>query len=213
MNRKRIAFALAVALVRTGAAGAKTRKLVVDAAGARVRIVVPQAFAPLLPGSVYPNRKEPAQPRGRPIVFVERDPELLRRAEPALLARGFIVAEMAAIDAASIDATLEALGGRIEGGVGEAKLLARRPGDALGDPRVRAAALFDPPAFREPDPHRMNCLPVAIFRRTPDGNPAGEGFSRPTCVSERWFRTSESIPDDAFRDAAEWLAVTSQPYD
>lgn len=214
MRRRITALAAAFALVRGVPASAKTRKIVVEAAGARVRIVVPAAFAPLLPGSVYPNRRKPATRRGTPIVFVERDRELLRRAEPVLLARGFIVAEMAAIDAASIDATLEALRERIEGGVGEAKLLARRPGNALDDPRVRAVALFEPPAFRPPDPSLLNCLPVAIFRRTADGRPSerppGE---RPDCVSERWFRTSKSFPDDAFRDAAEWLAVTSQPDD
>ncbi len=205
---------VAAALVAFACLGAavpawgKARIFHLGAGEARVRVVVPAAFASLLPDSVYPNRRQPKVPRGTPVAIVEE--ELAGRAEPLLLARGFIVAEVRHVDSAAIDAVLAGLRGKIDGSIGETKILARDPGNALENSHVRAAALFEPPSFRAPDTAPINCLPIALFRRTPDGEPSRAPASeRPDCVSERWYRAAKRLPAEAFRDAAEWLATTS----
>lgn len=191
------------------AASAAARTLHVDVKGENVRVVVPHLFEPLLPGSVYPNRRRERPPHREPVVVVERS--LAHRAEPYLLARGLVVAELDRIDRATIESLLETLGQRLEGGIGGASLLARSAGDALGAPNLRAAALFDPAELPPPPDSARGCIPVAVFRRLADGAEPGLASESPSdCIVERWFRSNREIPDAAFRDAAEWLAETSR---
>ncbi len=167
-----------------------------------VRIVVPAVFEPLLPGSIYPDRRRPAAPRPLPLVVLER--RLAKAAEQELLDRGCIVAEVEAVDRVELDELLAELPRRVEGGIAGVGVLSETVGDVLSDPGVRAAAFFDPPDFRPDD--GPGCIPVEIFRRTAGGDspdaPAPGG-----CVREKWFRTSAGFPPEAFRDAAEWLAA------
>ncbi|HET7451424.1 MAG TPA: hypothetical protein VFL12_01665 [Thermoanaerobaculia bacterium] len=209
--RRRAAVAFLLVLLAASAEEAgKDRAFVLRAAGQRVRVVVPKRFEPLLPGSVYPNRRIPATRGGAPVVVLERT--LAKRAEAPLLDRGFVVAEMERIDRAAIEALLPELARRVGASFGGAKLLARRAGDGLRAPEIDAAALFDPGEVPEERPTAFPCLPIAVFRRTPDG--AVPAASRDgACVVERWFRTDGDFPDDAFRDAAEWLAVSSHAPD
>jgi hypothetical protein len=52
-----------------------------------------------------------------------------------------------------------------------------------------------------------------LFRRAAAGEvpapapPAGGG-----CLLEKWYRSDAGFPDEAFRDAAEWLAAASRPH-
>jgi hypothetical protein len=209
--------ALLAALTSVGAspaavqASGKSRTIRFTAGTVAVRAVVPEAFEPLLPGSFYPNRRKARAWSGGPVVIVERS--LASRAERDLLARGLLVAEVESIDAAAVDAVESGLARRIEGGIGAVSLLARRPGSALSNPTLRAAALFDPPEI-QPGPPSAACLPVALFHRAAPGEvPAAATFADGGCVFEKWYRSDDGFPDEAFRDAAEWLAEASRPRD
>ena len=192
-------------------ASAKSRTIRFPAGSRRVRAVVPQVFVPLLPGSVYPNRRRTKPWSGGTVVVVERD--LAHRAEPYLLARGLLVAEVDAIDAATVEAIAEALSRRIEGGIGAVELLARKPGDALSSRRLRSAALFDPEARPETRPS-LPCLDLALFHRAAsDDVPSATGSAAGGCVTERWYRGRDGFPGEAFRDAAEWLAAPARRRD
>ena len=211
MRHRAAAAFLLLAWAASVAGAEKERDFVMRAAGQGVRIVVPKRFEPLLPGSVYPNRRVPATRGGARVVVVERS--LAKRAEAPLLDRGFVVAEMDRIDRAAVEALLPELTRRVGASFGGAKLLARRAGDALGATEIDAAALFDPAEVPEERPVAFHCLPIAIFRRTRDGAVPDRAPRDGACVAERWFRTDGDFPEDAFRDAAEWLAVTSRPVD
>jgi len=203
---RRLSAALAAAallLPHPSPGAAKARVFRVNAGGETVRVVVPKLFEPLLPGSVYPDRRRPRAGRATPVAIVERT--LARRAEPLLLEHGFVVAEAGTIDRAAIDRILAALAARIDGGIGEATLLARSPGDALADPRVRAAALMDPPPDRG-FPPASGGVPILLLRATAAGAVPAAATAPDGGVNERWYRSDRGLPPEAFRDAAEWLA-------
>jgi len=200
-----------VVLLALPAAAEKERAFVLRAGAVPVRVVVPKLFASLLPGSVYPNRREPQTPRGAPVVLLER--ALAKRAEAPLLDRGFVVAEMDRIDRAAIEALLPEPTRRLGVAFGGAKLLAHACGDGCLAAGIEAAALFEPAEPPAERPPAFNCLPVAVFRRTRDGAVPASAPSDPSCVVERWFRTNGEFPAAAFRDAAEWLAVSSRAPD
>ena len=201
---RRAAALLALLLAAPPATAEKDRAFAVSAGGRRVRVVVPKVFDPLLPGSVYPNRREPRPPRLAPAVVVDR--ALAGRAEAPLLDRGFLVAEIDAPDRAAVGAIREVLRTRFGGG--EIAVLALRARDLLGDPEIRAAALFDPPDLRA-GADSPACGRIAAFRRSTTGDVDAGPADR--CVAERWFRTGDAFPEEAFRDAAEWLASAAVP--
>ena len=200
------AFAAALWLAASPAAAGKARSFRIQAAGRSVRVVVPELFEPLLPGSVYPNRRKPRKPRATPVAIVEA--ELAGDAEPFLLDRGFVVAEVETIDAPTVDRVLDSLAASIEGGIGEATLLARRPGDALSDRRIRAAALFDPAPPADLSPRGAGGV---LFFGTTAGGSLPAASAPHGSMSERWYRSDHGFPREAFRDAAEWLAAPSSP--
>ena len=216
MSSRAARTALVAALASLGAmpalqAAGKARTLRFTVGTVAVRAVVPEVFEPLLPGSFYPNRRKAKAWSGGPVVIVERS--LASRAERDLLARGLLVAEVESIDAAAVDAVESGLARRIEGGIGALTILARRPGSALSNPAVRSAALFDPPEF-PPSAPSAACLPVALFHRAASGEaPAPAPPADGGCVLEKWYRSDDEFPDEAFRDAAEWLAAASRPRD
>jgi hypothetical protein len=208
-----VLLAAAVLGVRPAAllASGKFRVIRFPAGNRRVRALVPQVFEPLLPGSVYPNRRQSKPWRGGTVVVLERS--LVSRAEPSLLARGLLVAEVEGIDAATVDAIADELSRRIEGGIGALELLAQRSGDALSSRRLRSAALLDPGALPETRPS-LPCLEVAIFHQArADEVPSATFPTESGCVTEKWYRGRDGFPDEAFRDAAEWLAAPSRRRD
>jgi hypothetical protein len=211
VTRRAAAVLVPVLLTALPVAAGKDRAFVVRAGSERVRVVVPKRFAPLLPGSVYPNRRDPEAPRGAFVVVLER--ALARRAEGPLLDRGFVVAEMDRVDRAGIEALLPELTRRLGVAYGGAKIYARACGDALHASGIDAAVLFDPAEVAEESPPAFNCLPIAVFRRTRDGAVPAFASGDGRCVVERWFRTDGDFPDEAFRDAAEWLGAASRAPD
>ena len=92
-----------------------------------------------------------------------------------------------------------------------AKLLVWNSSSALASPRISAAAIFEPKNFRGSAEAESRCLPAALFLKTPEASPekafAATFSRRPECVSEKWYRAEERFPEEAFRDAAEWLAA------
>jgi len=192
-------------------ASGKSRVMHFTAGSRRVRAVVPVVFEALLPGSIYPNRRRSKPWSGGTVVVLERS--LAGRAEPALLARGLLVAEVEAIDAATVEAIADELSRRIEGGIGAVELLARSTGDALSSRHLRSAALFDPGALPEVRPS-LPCVEAAIFHRAATNElPSKAASEMGGCVTERWYRGRDGFPDEAFRDAAEWLAAPSRRRD
>lgn len=192
-------------------ASGKSRVIRFTVASQRVRAVVPDVFEPLLPGSVYPNRRKSKPWSGATVVVVERS--LAGRAEPYLLARGLLVAEIDGIDAAAVDAIADELSRRTGSGIGAVELLARKFGDALSSRRLRSAALFDPAERPEVRPS-LPCLDVALFHRAAaDEVPSATAPPAGECVTEKWYRGRDGFPDEAFRDAAEWLAAPSRRRD
>jgi hypothetical protein len=192
-------------------ASGKSRVIRFTAGNRRVRAVVPEVFEPLLPGSVYPNRRQSKPWSGGTVIVLERS--LVARAEPFLLARGLLAAEVEGIDEGTVDAIADELSRRIEGGIGAVELLARSAGDALSSRHLRSAALLDPGALPETRPS-LPCLEVAIFHRAgADEVPSASSPAESGCVTEKWYRGRDGFPDEAFRDAAEWLASPSRRRD
>ncbi|HET9793798.1 MAG TPA: hypothetical protein VFS34_04990 [Thermoanaerobaculia bacterium] len=200
--KRGIALVLLLAAAPAPAAPGKQRSFRLRLRDRSVRVVVPAVFEPLLPGSVYPNRRKPAPPRPLPLVVVDRT--LAKAAGQDLLDRGCIVAELAPFDRAGIDGLLAELPRHVDTAIAEVTVLSARAGDVLSDPRIRAAALFDPPDFR-PEAGAA-CVPVELFRRTVRDELPDLPATR-DCVREKWYRTSAGFPPEAFRDAAEWLAA------
>ena len=167
-----------------------------------VRVIVPKTFEPLLPGSVYPNRRKPIEARRLPVAI------LCREASPALeflLERRILVAERGS---EPVDALLEALAARPEADPGRAALFAYRsvpPTRAA----VKAIAVFDPDLGV---PRAVGSSPVALFFRAPLLVPSEE-LSRASVaifgprVVEKWYRGEAGFPVEAFRDAADWAAA------
>ncbi len=183
-------------------ASAKARTFRVPVGSESVRVIVPKTFEPVLPGSVYPNRRMPAASRPLPVAI------LAPEAAPALeflLERSFLVAERRS---APIEDLLAALASRPEADASRAAVFAFREAPAR-PAAIRATAIFDP------DPERAGPAgsgPVALFLRAPGRAPSSElsnAFAArfgPSIV-EKWYRSETGFPEQAYRDAAEWAAA------
>jgi hypothetical protein len=185
--------------------------------GRRVRVLVPRVFAPLLPGSVYPNRREPVEPRALAFALVESDGGLERVAGPALLARGLLVVEIESPTERTIAAVLEALAARPEADASRGALVVREKLPLLPAGRFRAAAVFDPADASPGPPASPPDIPVLAFLRTPAREPSAP-LSRALRARlgaqaiEKWYRSENGFPGEAFRDLAEWISeMTSAP--
>jgi hypothetical protein len=200
--RLRAAILALLAAASAEAAAAKSRSFHLRVAGRTVHVAVPEVFEPLLPRSVYPNRRAPASLRPLPLVVVDR--VLAKSAEPLLLERGCLVAVMRSPDREALAALLGELPRRVGREISAVRVLSSRSGDLLSDPDVRAAALFEPTDFRPADAE--HCVPVELYRRTSGGDLPDPAWPA-RCVREKWYRTSGDFPGEAFRDAAEWLAA------
>jgi hypothetical protein len=172
--------------------------------GESLRIVVPKTFEPLLPGSVYPNRRKPVEARRLPVAILDRE------AAPArdfLLERKFLVVERRSAAVAEILAALASLP---EADSSLAVLIGfRNPASVPAG--VRAVAILDPDlTSKSPGPSTPGA--VALFFRTPARVPSAD-FTRvlqarfgPNVV-EKWYRSMNGFPEQAYRDAAEWSAI------
>jgi hypothetical protein len=183
-------------------ASEKARTFRIRVGGEAVRVVVPKTFEPVLPGSVYPNRRKPADARRLPVAI------LAPEAAPALeflLERRFLVAVR---HSARAEDLLAALASRPEADSGRAAILAFRETPLL-PAAIRAIAIFDPELRGKP---AAAPSPVALFLRMPRLVPSAElsrdlnGRFGPSVV-EKWYRSEKGFPEQAYRDAAEWAAT------
>lgn len=218
------ATALLVALLPAGLPGCASslweRTEKISSTGAEARLYVPRLWAPLMPGSVYPNKRAPVPAKGRPAVVVVcpgagRCPksEILG----PLAARGVVVL-------------------LFEGGLKEppkTDLLRTRP-EAAGAPQglllveptddflrrckgaetpPNAVAILRGPALEPTVPPSPSSPSKKIFGSLPrrvllaallgsEANISSDG------VIEKLYAPDAAgrLPREAYRDAAEWLA-------
>lgn len=199
-------------------------------AGGSGTLLIPRLFRPLLPGSVYPDRRTPIPVRSRPAVVLVAAGDASARAlrgaaAPYLAERGLVVlatsvrrepgeaAAKAVFGAAGyVSSRPESAGARIG-------LLLVEPADGLvrevlNGSRFDAVALavFLPAA--SPGPRSAGGKPVLVLNRAGQEGPSPElshrlGRVLPAPV-ERWYGGPgkvASLPPHAFRDAAEWLEI------
>ena len=170
--------------------------------GESLRVSVPKTFEPLLPGSVYPNRRKPVDARRLPVAIVDRE---ALPAREFLLERKFLVVERGS---APVSGVLAVLAAHPEADSDLAAVIGFRnlPPVPSG---VRAVVILDPDlAAGNPSPPTGA---VALFLRTPARTPSVE-FTRvvqarfgPGLV-EKWYRDEVGFPEQAYRDVAEWSA-------
>lgn len=202
MISERVFGALLILVATPILASEKARTIRLRVGGESVRIVVPKTFEPLLPGSVYPNRRKPADARRLPVAILA--PETAPALE-FLLERQFLVAVR---HSASVEDLLAALATRPEADPGRAAILVFRETPIL-PAAILAIAIFDPDLPARPAATQSS---VALFLRTPRLVPSAElsralnGRFGPGVV-EKWYRSEKGFPEQAYRDAAEWTAA------
>jgi hypothetical protein len=219
MTRPGIRAFLPVGLALLGLAplqaSEKARSFSIRFADEKAAVFVPKKFEPLLPGSVYPNRHKPVAAEGCPVAIVRKGPDLSSQPRETLLERGFVVVECRCASPGDYAALLGALASHIEADVRGAFVIAEGIGSISPGPRIRAWAIFDPPSSEPRDPVASRG-PVAVFLRTPDLTPSNalsESFRKRfgENVVEKWYRSEKGFPEQAFHDAAEWLAQLARP--
>jgi len=195
---------VAAALAAGTAAAEAERTFRITLPEGTARVVVPRRFEPLLPGSVFPNRRKPVEARQCPVAILDRE---AMPARDFLLERQFLVVERRSATVAGI---LDALASRPEADASRGAVIAIR--EAPATPAViRAIAILDP----DPDARsRANRAPtpVALFLRTPGRVPSAELTRTLSArfgpsVVEKWYRSEAGFPEQAYRDAAEWAAA------
>ena len=207
-----LSIRVAVATVLTAqilSASERARSFSLAWPGGSARAHVPKIYAPVLPGSVYPDRKKPVAARACPVAVVEGSPGFARALREPLLERGFLVVETGRVG--SLAGVLESLRAHSEADPSRLVFIGRQAPEHPPGVRLAAVALFDPgpePAGAEAPP----AATVAVFLTTPSHVPSAavtrqlkERFGPQTV--EKWYRAQEGFPGEAFRDAAEWAAA------
>ena len=145
------------------------------------RLYVPKLYAPLLPGSIYPDKKAPVPTESRPAIVVVcpaaggcREGEILEQAAQ----RGLVVLVTRRADA-TIAARLEVDAARTGILIVAAGSLKAEPSPSSPSRKIFLAALLD----REP-PEAGDATALRLY------SPNQKGL----------------LPNEAFRDAVEWLA-------
>ena len=145
------------------------------------RLYVPKLYAPLLPGSIYPDKKAPVPAKSRPAIVVVcpekdgcREGEILEQAAQ----RGLVVLVTRRTDAA-IAARPEVDAARTGILIVAAGSLKAEPSPSSPSKKIFLAALLD----REP-PEASDATALKLY------SPNKKGL----------------LPNEAFRDAVEWLA-------
>jgi hypothetical protein len=199
----RRALAVLLALAAAGcASGSWASRRSASADGFRGRLYVPRLYAPIVPGSVYPNRRVTVPARGRPGVVVAVPDRLFARAAAPLGERGLVVLRLSdrarLRDAAAWLASQPECAGAAVG----AEVAGEVPKDW---PRsVSAFALVG----AEPRP-RPSSQPVLSLSMSVATAPDPAWAVRAYGASER-FDARDLVPPQGWKDAAEWLAVTLQ---
>ncbi len=194
--------ALLAALLATGCASSAWQKTESVEGG---RLYVPKVYAPLLPGSIYPNRRVPVPAKGRPALVVVcpekgdcRGSVILDQAAQ----RGFVV--------------LVGRGTNIDLLRTRAEVDPERIGWLLVNPREdslrrwtaagatgRAAAVVGPP------PHGGAGLPSSLSKKillAASLSDAPLEAQDGTVLKLYSPNQKNLLPDQAYRDAVEWLA-------
>jgi hypothetical protein len=201
------AGALAVALLTIGcASGPWGERRAVSDARAHGRVYVPRLFEPVIPGSVYPNRRFPVPARSRPGVVLVVPPRLFVRAAAPLLERGLVVLRLEG-SSPDLSAAVELLAGLPEcagAPIGLEMVAVEREADLRVVPPPRAIAFVGAAPARTPAPG-TRVLVLRAWSGTAAPPPAGAAVERWYRAPER-FRASDVVPAEAWRDAAEWLA-------
>ena len=178
--------------------------------GAEGRLYVPRVYAPLLPGSIYPDRKSPVPARGRPAIVVVcpekgdcRESEILEQAGW----RGMVVLIFKRPPTSPLKNDL--LRTRAEASAKQTAWLLVAPTEDFlrrwigSDAPGSATAVLEPPlpSFLS----KQNLLPPLLFSSLllSDGQP-----ETPAGAILKLYaaRPAGGLPDEAFRDAVEWLA-------
>jgi hypothetical protein len=210
----RICLFVAAASVTTPrflSASERARSYSLAYTGGSARVHVPKTYAPVLPGSVYPDRKKPVAARACPVAVVEGPLGFARLLREELLERGFLVVETGRAGRGSLAPLLDALNPHPEADPARAVFIGRELPEANARDRLAAAVLFEPAqgAGSPPPAAAPGPASVAVFLRTPARVPSAtltrelQGRFGPGVV-EKWYRAEEDFPSEAFRDAAEW---------
>lgn len=169
---------LLVALLASGCVSSGWEKTESVAGG---KVYVPKLYAPLLPGSIYPDKKAPVPAKSRPAIVVVcpakggcREGEILEQAAQ----RGLVVFVTRRADAA-IAARLEVDPARTGTLIVASASLKVEPSPSSPSKQFFLAALLD----REP-PEASDTTILKLY------SPNKKGL----------------LPNEAFRDAVEWLA-------
>jgi hypothetical protein len=200
----RRALALAALLGALGAAACAsapwTARRSVSEASFRGRLYVPRLYAPMLPGSVYPNRRVTVPARGRPGVVVVVPDRLFARATKELGDRGLVVLRLQdrsglAEAAAWLASQPECVGASVG-----AELAGEVPRDWPAS--VKAFALVGAAPGR-----RSSSTPV-LSLSTSLATGLDPAWAVRTYGAPERFDASDLVPPQGWRDAAEWLAAT-----
>jgi len=158
------------------------------------KLYVPKLYAPLLPGSIYPDRKAPVPAKGRPALVVVC-PEKGSCPKDAILdqaaQRGFVALVTSVAEAAIAPRT-------------EVDLA--RTGTVIVTPTSLKVEVHPPPeAGASPSSPSKKALLAALLESAPRVAPDG-------VVLKLYSPNSKGLlPAEAFRDAVEWLAGVLAP--
>jgi hypothetical protein len=172
------------------------------------KLYVPKVYAPLLPGSIYPDRKHPVPAKGRPAIVVVcpgtgdcRRDEILESAGR----RGMVVLVLEQPPSAPLNSDL--LRTRAEANAAQTGWLLVEPTGAFlrrwmedAAPGTSAALLRPPPLPSSPS-KRFFLLLSSLHPTEGDSFPSG------AILKLYAARPSGGLPPQAFRDAVEWLAA------
>jgi hypothetical protein len=196
---RRLGLVVAAALAAGAAAAATERTFRITLPEGTARVVVPRRFEPLLPGSIYPDKNRRVKARHLPVAAVDR--RLAARGRGFLLERGFLVVETppGGVAIASLQA---ALSGRPEADA--SRIVVWGEGSVADTAGAAALALFSP------DARASSGVPTAVFRargaNTGTGDPESPPRNLGDSIVEKWYGSAGPLPEQAYRDAAEWLA-------
>jgi hypothetical protein len=202
---------LLVALAATGCASSQWERTErVSSNGQKGRLYVPKLYAPLLPGSIYPDRKVAVPARGRPALVVVcpekgdcRKDEILEQAAQ----RGMVVLVVSRPSKAPLKEDL--LRTRAEANAERTGWLLVKPTEDLlrtwidgGAPGVALAILGPPNAIAPPFPSSPSKKILFLVLQPSESFPAADDAILKLYAAS----PSGGLPREAFRDAVEWLA-------
>jgi hypothetical protein len=205
------ACCLLVALAAAGCASSlweRTER--VSSGGTEGRLYVPKVYAPLLPGSIYPNRKIPLAAKACPVIVVVcpekgdcRKDEILEQAAK----RGMVVLVLTRPSSAPLK--IDLLRARAEANAERTGWLLVKPTEEFlrrwidgGAPGVALAILGPPNPFAPPFPSYLSKNLLFLSLQPAEASPVPDGAILKLYAA----RPSGGLPREAFRDAVEWLA-------